>query len=184
MVVRFFRVRPQPCASVLMSLAWRDECTSSFGCGRADAMIIDGTATLVIYSDTLTAAEVTDALGITPTEAHEKGDPTRAGIAGRPLRADRLTYQRAQWSLEAPQPEDQPDDTELASVSRLVDIVKHKADELRALRATCETIIWWYGSSDNSQGGFVMTAGLLADLGSLGCDLYGTAYLDDAEEDA
>jgi hypothetical protein len=145
-------------------------------------MIVDGAATLAIYSSVLTGRQITHALGIAPTEVHERGDLTRAGIAGRALGAEQLTYQRAQWSLDAPPVVDRSDATGLASVRALVDFVKHKADEIRALRPMCDTIIWWHGSSDSSQGGFVMPADLLADLASIGCDLYGAAYFD--EEDA
>ncbi|WP_223622937.1 hypothetical protein [Microbacterium sp. EST19A] len=60
-------------------------------------------------------------------------------------------------------------------------VVEGKADVLSALRPACDTVISWYGSSDSSQGGFVMDAELLAGLAALGCVLVGTTYLSDEE---
>ena len=147
-------------------------------------MIVDGTATLAIYSEVLTVAQITESLGLVPTEAHDRGETTRAGLAGRPLRAEFLTYQRTHWTLDAPHSGDPSDETGLASVWALVDALIHRAPELLALRDTCETIIWWHGSSDSSQGGFVIPGPLLADLAALGCDFYGTAYLDEVDDES
>ncbi|MDR6867946.1 hypothetical protein J2Y69_002554 [Microbacterium resistens] len=138
----------------------------------------DGMATLSIYSDHLTAAQITDVLGIPPTRTHERGDPTYAARSGRPHLAKHLTYPQAQWHLNSPVAEGFG---AFGSLRALLDSVKPQATRIRDLRPSCETIIWWHGSSDSSQGGFAMPANVISDLAAIGCDLYGTTYL--AEED-
>lgn len=55
------------------------------------------------------------------------------------------------------------------------------------LREGGETRLWWSGDSDSTQGGFVLEADLIGHLATLGCDVFGTAYLaegEDEDEDA
>jgi hypothetical protein len=55
------------------------------------------------------------------------------------------------------------------------------------LRRGGETTLWWSGDSDSTQGGFVLEADLISSLSKLGCDVFGTAFLaehDDQGEDA
>lgn len=142
-------------------------------------VITDGRATLSIYSTEMTAVEIKDALGTTPSEAYENGEPTPSGLAGRPLKPQYLTYQQAGWHIDAPDSDGDPDATR--SLSALVRMLQGRAEALRALRPACETVLRWYGSSDSTQGGFVMDAELISGLAALGCDLHGTAYLDSKE---
>ncbi|WP_341947187.1 DUF4279 domain-containing protein [Microbacterium sp. LWH11-1.2] len=142
-------------------------------------MITDGRATLSIYSTEMTAVEITTALGIVPSKTYEQGDLTPSGRAGRLLKPQYLTYQQAGWHLDAPDSVDDPD--AFRSLRALVRSIERKAEVLRTLRPACDTVIRWYGSSDSSQGGFVMDAELLVGLAALGCDLVGTAYLSSAE---
>lgn len=142
-------------------------------------VITDGKATLSIYSTEMTAVEITAALGITPSKANEHGELTPSGRAGRHLKPQYLTYQQAGWHLDAPDSVDDPD--AFRSLRALVRSIEGRADVLRTLRPACDTVIRWYGSSDSSQGGFVMDAELLAGLAALGCDLVGTTYLSDEE---
>lgn len=129
-------------------------------------MIVSSRATLSVYSETVTAAEVTAALGIEPTRSSERAGSTKP---------------RSHWTLDVAEVD--PDDAGgFEAVARLVGLLRDRADALAALRPACETIIWWSGDSDGTQGGFVIPAALLVDLAALGCDLYGTAYL--AETDA
>jgi hypothetical protein len=89
---------------------------------------------------------------------------------------------RAHWSYEADgSAADESDETGFRTLQVLVDVLSSRTQELAALRATCETIIWWSGDSDSSQGGFVLPVEMMEDLAALGCDLYGTTYLDDDE---
>lgn len=129
-------------------------------------MIVSSRATLGIYSETVTAAEVTAALGIEPTRSSERAGSTK---------------RRSHWSLDVAEV-DPDDDGGFAAVESLVELLRDRAAALAALRPACEMIIWWSGDSDGTQGGFVMTAALLTDLAALGCELYGTAFL--AETDA
>lgn len=138
-------------------------------------MITDGHASLVIRSDATTAAQMTVTLGLEPSEAHEIGEPTRAAMAGRSLSPEWMSYQVAWWKLDAP---DEQSDDPFGSLRGLLHLLAESTDALETLRASCETRIWWHGSSDSSQGGFVMDADLLKALAKSGCDLYGTAYLD------
>jgi hypothetical protein len=124
-------------------------------------MIVSSRATLGVYSDTVTAAEVTAVLGIEPTRFSERAGSTKP---------------RSHWTLEVPSV-DPDDDGGFEAVALLVELLRDRADALAALRPACETIIWWSGDSDGTQGGFVIPASLLADLAVLGCDLYGTAFL-------
>lgn len=78
---------------------------------------------------------------------------------------------------------DPGDQTGFGSVRALVSVFRGKAATLARLRPDCETIIWWSGDSDSTQGGFVLPADLIADLAAFGCDLYGTAFLDEDNED-
>jgi hypothetical protein len=144
-------------------------------------MIVGDRSTLSIYSHARTAAEITAILGLQPSESAEKGEPKRAALAGRQLAPRHMTYERSQWSFDAEKSAADPDDeTGFASLRVLVDVFRDKGQLLESLRADCETIVWWSGDSDSSQGGFVLPADLLADLARLGCDLYGTAFLGEA----
>lgn len=138
-------------------------------------MITDGRASLVIRSAMTTAAQITAALGIEPTEAHEIGDPTWAALAGRPVSPERMSHQHALWKIDGPE---EDGDGPFASLRGLLRLLESRAEALEQLRSSCDTNIWWYGSSDSEQGGFVMAPDLLKALAESGCALYGTAYLD------
>lgn len=144
-------------------------------------MILSSRASLSISSETVTAAEVTAALGVSPTRVSERAGATRT---------------RSHWTLEVtvdssvPGRADPDDDGGFEAVARLVGLLRGRADALAALRPACATVIRWSGDSDSTQGGFVIPAALIADLAALGCDLSGTAYLaetdardDDADDD-
>ena len=141
-------------------------------------MIIFDRSTLAVYSQKLTVAEISAALGMEPHGSADIGDPTRAALAGRVLGAEYMTHMRAHWSYGVDGSETDARDHEgVAALHGLVDVFREKADALESLRSDCETVIWWSGSSDSSQGTFVIPSGLLADLAVLGCELRGTAYL-------
>jgi hypothetical protein len=144
-------------------------------------MIVHSRSSLSIYSEIRTAAEMTAVLGIHPSDSNEIGEPTKAAFPGR--NAANATYQRAHWTLGADESAvDLQDTTGFASLRVLIAAIRDSAQALKSLRPDCETIIWWSGYSDSVQGGFVMPADLIADIALLGCDLYGTAYLEDDED--
>ncbi len=143
-------------------------------------MIVSSRSTLQISSDSLTVAEMTSVLGIAPHHSHEKGDATRSALAGRKLEAEYMTYPSALWSFEADESAVDPDDhTGFGSLRVLVEAFSGRLGALNSLKQSCKLAISWAGESDSSQGGFVIPADLLADLAAMGCDLYGTAYIDD-----
>jgi len=148
-------------------------------------MITSDTARLVVRSEARTVAQISGLLALTPSSFGDKGDLTPSGIAGRQFKPEYLIYQETFWAYDCDvEPGD--DRTGLASLASLVDLLQPRVEALAALRETGETTIWWGGFSDSTQGGFVMTAALQHDLALLGCDLFGTTYLneDDAEPGA
>lgn len=62
----------------------------------------------------------------------------------------------------------------------MVDI-RHLSGRLAALRPEYDTVIR-LGGEVSSQGDFVIESDLVAELGLLRCDLYGTAWLASEEE--
>ncbi|KJL32949.1 hypothetical protein [Microbacterium azadirachtae] len=145
-------------------------------------MITSDIASLVVRSETRDVAEITSLLGFAPTGFGDRGDPTPSGIAGRKLKPEYLVYQETYWAYRC-EIEPADDSTGFASLASLVALLLPRANALAILREDGETRIWWGGLSDSTQGGFVMTAALQHDLALLGCDLFGTTYLneDDAE---
>ncbi|HEY4153164.1 MAG TPA: hypothetical protein VGM38_07555 [Pseudolysinimonas sp.] len=147
-------------------------------------MIRGNRSTLAVYSQLRTAAEMTAVLDLEPHESNEVGEPTRAALAGRDLKPEAMAYQRAHWSFTADESlVDPEDETGFSSLRVLLDVFRDRANAISSLRPDCETVIWWSGDSDSSQGGFVIPADLLADIALLGCDLYGTAYLIDEDDE-
>ncbi len=123
---------------------------------------------------------MTQTLRLSPTSWNEKGDPTLAAKAGRDASRSRLVEPRARWSYHADgSAADPSDETGFRTLRVLIDVLSSRTRELAALRATCETVIGWSGDSDSSQGGFVLPSAMMNDLAALGCDLYGTTYLDE-----
>ena len=127
-------------------------------------------ATLSIYSDTGLAAHVSEALGLVPDSAHEKGD-RRVGKT-----REYAPYKTSSWHYEPDASKIDPDDsTGFAALRMLVADIRHLADALAGLRPEYDTIVRWSGEV-SVQGNFVIEPELLADLGALGCYLHGTAY--------
>ena len=146
-------------------------------------MVVDGTASLVIQSTSRSVAEITALLQITPTRAGDRGDPIRVHQSG--VGAGRRN-ETTVWTLECepPNPESGDDDG-VASLSALVAALVGKEAILAELRGVgCTTTVWWYGCSDSEQGGFVLSTELLRELAGLGCDLFGSVYLEVPAEDS
>ena len=129
----------------------------------------------------MAAEQITDRLGIDPSASRNSGDPIgapRADASGEPAQR-RAT--EAHWRLDADAGRTHDSFTSLVL---LVELLRGKRDNLASLRPACTTVIVWGGFSDSDQGGFIFPATLLAELGGLGCDLQGTAYLEVSEGDA
>ena len=147
-------------------------------------MIRGNRASLSIHSETKRVAEISAMLGLEPTDWGEKGDLTPAGRAGRNYAPERLTYQRTYWSLT--ESGDEPsagDETGFSALRALVGRLEPHAQALEDLREGGETRLWWSGDSDSAQGGFVLDTDLIRRLSNLGCDVYGTAFLTEDDED-
>ena len=113
----------------------------------------------MIHSHTLSHSEITAALGLDPTWTADGEHVT--------------------WVLEQPGEDAQyVDGTGSLCLEKLVARLEGLAQNLAQLRETCDTTIWWHGSSNSEQGGFELHAQLVAGLGLLGCDLVGTVYFD------
>jgi len=139
-------------------------------------MVIDGHASLVISTRTRRLEELTRLLLIEPTVYWELGDPytlTIGRLAGRsgvrPV---------SMWALHISDEDfEHPDDqTGLASLRRLANLLSGKGAILSSLRPELEPTILWSGDSDSSQGGFYLPLDLIRDLGELGCDVMMTVY--------
>lgn len=149
-------------------------------------MIRNNRASLSVHSDTYTVAQISHMLGIEPESAGDVGDLTPSGRAGRNMKPQYLTYQRTFWSLHEESPEAEgEDETGFSALRKLVERLLPVKDRLAELREGGETVIWWSGDSDCTQGGFVLEPDLLDALSVLGCHIYGTAFLsEDVERDA
>lgn len=141
-------------------------------------MIRGNRASLAVHSDVYTVAQISEMLGREPDRSGDIGDLTAAGRAGRDLSPERLRYQRAFWTIDERDAGEGADQTGFASLRRLVEDLVPRADALARLRRGGETILWWSGDSDSTQGGFVLDSDLIAALDQIGCDVYGTAYLE------
>ncbi|UTT61841.1 DUF4279 domain-containing protein [Microcella humidisoli] len=141
-------------------------------------MIVESSASLVITSSTMTVEQITEKLGIEPAASRNTGDPHGA----RRPEASGVVVQRTAretfWRLDSGEGRDTDSSSSLVA---LVDLLRDKRDNLASLRPMCTTTIIWGGFSDSDQGGFVFPAALLDELGALGCDLHGTAYLSEGE---
>lgn len=134
-------------------------------------MVVDGIASLIISSRDKSLNHLTELLGIEPTSHWERGD---AHVLRRPGFPDEYRPRvNSNWSIHVHDDEfEHPDDeTGLASLRRLADILAGKGAILESLRSEFEPTIHWTGDSDSTQGGFYMPIDLIRDLGSLGCDL-------------
>lgn len=141
-------------------------------------MIVESSASLVITSTTLTVEQITQRLGIHPSASRNTDDSHGAPRPDASEVVVQRTARETYWRLDsgAGRAADS-----FSSLVALVDLLHDKRDRLASLRPICTTVIIWGGFSDSEQGGFVFPTQLLVDLGALGCDLLGTAYLDPRE---
>jgi hypothetical protein len=146
-------------------------------------VITSNRCSLSIYSETGTAADVTAALEIEPTRAEERGTQSRRNLDLPGLKPLYRVRPDSYWAFDADEALIDPaDQTGFGSLRVLMNVFREKAEILAQLRPEYDTVILWSGFSDSWQGGFVLPADLLVDLGHLGCHLYGTAYLEEPDE--
>ena len=137
-------------------------------------MIESGSARLVISSIATEPQDISELLGLEPTEVIPKGTVSRSG---------RVSEQHM-WSLEVDLRDNtQEDQTGTRSLRELLSSTRVAAGRVCDLPGDCEARIWWYGNSDSTQGGFVFPAELAEQIAALGVDLYATVYLDPGSAD-
>lgn len=141
-----------------------------YDCG----VVPNGDATLIIKSDSLTSAQITDALGLQPTRTAERGGATSP-------RTKRVR-DNALWALDGEPNSDPSDQTGFGSMRNLLSVLEGKTDAIESLRRSCHIVLDWHGFSDSEQGGFVIPADVIRAAAALGCDLFGTVYLDPGPE--
>lgn len=129
-------------------------------------MITSDRASLSIYSETHPASAVSAVLGLEPSLTFEKGDPAGRGRV-RPTSG---------WVLQAPH-----DDAGDSQLEVLVRLLRGTGPALAALREHYDTQIGWSGFSDDWQAGFHFPAETLAELGALGCGLFGRVVLEERD---
>jgi hypothetical protein len=122
-------------------------------------------ASFRVFSSSLTAAEITTRLELTPTRSHEAGDPVSLRRLNAPVR------HKAGWLLESGLNASEPMDRHL---SALLEQLEPKLDRLQALASACRMDFFCGFSSRTGQGGFTLEPELLARLAlipGLGLDL-------------
>lgn len=131
--------------------------------------VVSSRATLVIHSETMSLAQITELLGFDPTDSRDQGE-------SRYFPADEVM-----WSLDAGVGEwfDEPVDG-FDSVRALLHTLAGREEVFADLRARgCQTRITWSSESDSGQGGFFLPAELTQALGAFGLPLMGTVFLDE-----
>jgi hypothetical protein len=131
------------------------------GCCRAEAR---SRVTLVIRSETMTAPEITEVLGLTPTESFSKGDAHLLPQL-KPLGPRTFTG----WFLSPD--EDVPGEVE-TKLSRLLDLTESAAPSIRELANRCDVVVAvLYNGYSNQMWGLSFEARDVARLAALGVSI-------------
>lgn len=116
-----------------------------------------------IFGEIVTAREITERLGIAPTEAHEKGEQIRT----RSARA--ATWTTAVWLLDSGLPTTSPIESH---VEALLDKLEDHGEDLRQLsKEGCVSELFLGFASISGQGGFTLEHALTVRLAKLPVDL-------------
>lgn len=137
-------------------------------------MVPNGDSSLVIRSRTLTSTQITELLGVQPTHTADRGDLVSPRL--QRFREDSL------WRLDGEPNSDPLDQTGFGSMRNLLSALRGKGAAIESLQDSCVVVLDWHGFSDSEQGGFVVPADVIRAAAELGCDLFGTVYLDSAAE--
>jgi hypothetical protein len=144
--------------------------------------MIDGMATLVISSPNNPAYYVSEVLGLAPDWSADKGDlrPRGNDTGNEPIR--RRHYDTSMWVLEvdsnpATKMAIAEDDSKgFATLQVLAERLLGRGPAIAQIRLDYKVELTWYGTAGGSQAGFVLPAGLIADLAELGLDVNCTVY--------
>jgi hypothetical protein len=134
-------------------------------------------ASLSIYgqSTKLTAAAVTEALEVEPTQSHELGDPHFSPSMAALGKVTTTSY----WSFREERTiADDEDPHGINSLVRLAERFEGKAEALAKLRARGYSIVvWMFGSSDSGQAGFAVGPETMRRLGAMSAAFKPDIYL-------
>ena len=136
-------------------------------------MIQTGQASLVVLTTETAPDEVSEMLGLVPSEMHLKGSPLQSG----------RVRERHVWTLDVGQMDNtEEDQSGTRALRELLNQCQAAAGRVASLPSDCEARIWWSAYSDSHQGGFVIPADLTQQLASLGVDLFGTTWCPDEDK--
>ncbi|MBI1378348.1 MAG: DUF4279 domain-containing protein [Frankiales bacterium] len=127
-------------------------------------------AALAVQHDTLGAAHVTAVLGLEPTDAFEPGEA---------YARDSMTRSHSHWSLESPSAEPALE----PQLRALLGVLAPHREALSALAQEGYRLTWTcFVEEDCGDGAVSLSAGLLAELGSMPVDLWVDSYADTAQD--
>ncbi len=119
-------------------------------------------ASIRIFSRSMSPQEISEALNSEPTHSHKKGDPVSKRNPEGAKRNENL------WVLESGIDSSEPLD---GHIEKLVEIIERKLDAFKILLQKCEIDIFCGFSSENGQGGFVITSDLMKRLTIIPIDI-------------
>jgi len=126
--------------------------------------VIRTRAALAVQHDSLGAANVSEVLGIEPTESFEIGDPFAQGTQARG---------HSHWALDSPADGDL--ETQLRA---LIDRLGPLHIALRDLRRDGYRLTWTCYVEEHDEGAITLSAALLNDLGTFPADLWIESFTD------
>ncbi|SRR5579883_559086 len=127
-----------------------------------------------IISESMTAQEISDAVGLQPTRMVEKGTQaqTRSGKGA--------IWTASTWLLDSGLPSTAPGEEH---VETLVRILESREETIGQLAARCRIELFIGYSSDNGQGSLVFDHGILRRLAQLPVDIVLDLYPPTAEDE-
>jgi len=126
--------------------------------------VIRTRAALEVQHESLGAANVSDVLGIRPTESFEIGDPFVHGTRVR---------EHSHWALDSPADGDLE-----AQLRALLDRLEPLHIALRGLRRDGYRLTWTCYVEEHDEGAITLSAALLNDLGTFPADLWIESFTD------
>ena len=126
--------------------------------------VIRTRAALAVQHDSLGAANVSEVLGIEPTESFEIGDPFAQGTRAR---------EHSHWALDSTADGDL--ETQLRA---LIDRLGPLHIALRDLRRDGYRLTWTCYVEEHDEGAITLSAALLNDLGTFPADLWIESFTD------
>ena len=138
-------------------------------------MIQSGRATLTVASTDTDPALISEILGLAPTSIKLRGSTRRSG---RPL-------EHNVWTIDLGRtPNTDADQTGTRALQDLINHARPAIGRFPLLPTDCDAMIRWSADSDSTQGGFVISTHLAANIAELGVDVYATVYLEEDSNSA